>query len=50
MIELEEGGGISLSWDVKAYFVRGYNDDSFDAQYKDFYTPYIDNFKHGYGR
>lgn len=50
MIELEEGGGISLSWDVKAYFVRGYNDDSFDPHDKDFYAPYIDNFKQGYGR
>lgn len=50
MIELNEGGGISLTWDVKAYFVRGYHYDGFDPHDKDFYTPYIDNFKQGYGR
>jgi hypothetical protein len=50
IITLEEGGGLSLSWDVKAYFVSGYGDDGFDPHGKEFYTPYIDNFRHGYSR
>ncbi|MGE7661318.1 restriction endonuclease [Peribacillus sp. NPDC097197] len=50
MVTLDEGEGLSLTWDVKVYFVRGYSDDGFDSHGKEYYTPYIDNFRYGYSR
>lgn len=50
MISLDDGGGLSISWDIKIYFERGYGDDGFDPHAKEYYTPYINNFKGGYGR
>lgn len=50
MITLDGGGGLSLGWDVKVYFVKGYGNDGFDPHGKEFYIPFINNFKHGYNR
>lgn len=49
MVEVD-GGGASLTWDVKAYFVQGYGNDGYDPHGKEYYTPYINNFRHGYSR
>jgi hypothetical protein len=49
-VELDGGGVIPLMWDVKVYFEKGYSSDGYDVHGKEFYTPYIENFKYGIRR
>nr|WGD83590.1 hypothetical protein P5664_19075 [Bacillus subtilis] len=48
-IEIDEGV-LPLIWDVKVYFEKGYSSDSYDPHAKEYYTPYMSNFRNGYTR
>lgn len=48
-IEIDEGV-LPLIWDVKVYFEKGYSSDSYDPHSKEYYTPYMSNFRNGYSR
>ncbi|MDD9267864.1 restriction endonuclease [Paenibacillus sp. GCM10023248] len=48
IVEVEHGG-VSLTWDVKGYYVDK-NHDGYDPNGKEFYTPYIKKFQVGNSR
>ncbi|MGE7023347.1 restriction endonuclease [Solibacillus cecembensis] len=42
-------GAVNVQWDVKIYYEKLFS-DGFDPHAKEYYDPYINNFKYGYGR
>ncbi|MDA2519989.1 restriction endonuclease [Bacillus cereus] len=44
-----KGGYITLNWDVKVYFENKYS-DAYSPHAKEFYMPYMNNFKSGFRR